>query len=259
MSTVFLLRHSALSIRRTEAELAQQSGWTCVGTAQTLEDALAALRQVRPDVLLADLRLSDGPVTELLAELHRDEAAPPAPSKFLGTRTGLGFCDAVPMGPARIPPPRVLLYRLPGDERLLFECLRAGAHAYLPDLGQASVCVPVLDRLMQGRAAMSPDLARSCLAFFGLSRRPAALAQTVLAAHDVRPLASSHRLRHCDLHLLSLVCAGWLSAEIAHSWQLPVEAIEQRIALLYLLLQAQHDADLALENTACKPQAAGFR
>lgn len=263
MSTVFLLRHSALSIQRTQAELAQQSEWTCVGAAQTLEGAQEALRQFRPDVLLADLRLADGPVSELLAALHRDEPAPLADSRTWGMRPGFYVSGAMVLEPVRIRPPRVLLYRLPGDERLLFESLRAGAHAYLPDLGRACVCVPALDRLMQSRASMSPDLARACLAFFGLGRRPVAQSQTVLAAHDVRPLAAGQRLRHCDLHLLSLICAGWLSGEIAKAWQLPEMAVEQRIALLYLVLQAQHDADAAKAEAAVsgpfRQQAAGYR
>lgn len=202
MSSVFLLRRSRQALLKSHAALCADGSvgpWHCSGSSDSWRDALPALCQQRPELLVCDLRLVDGPAGALLRRLPT-------------------------------PLPRVLLLTPMADDPLLFETLAGGAHAYCLErdsdaLGQA------LHALAARRATISPTLARQLLQAFELPRSGLQLAQCVSAGRQDEGEANG--LSRSQQHLLSLFAHGLLEEEIAQRWQLPREEIGSRVAAIY--------------------------
>ncbi|MDT9000862.1 hypothetical protein RQP53_16420 [Paucibacter sp. APW11] len=203
MSTVFLLRHSLQTLAKTGQALAQEGSWRLCGEAHLIEDAWPLLRLLQPELLVCDLRLIDGHSLRLLRRMRAQTLR----------------C-------------RVLLLSACADDLLLFETLASGAHGYHIECARGPTLGDSLLALQQGRAVMSPALARQLLARFGLKRSSIELAQSPLAGRDREP-AGDTLMRQCERHLLSLVAHGLLVGEVAQRWQLGREQVELRLGKLY--------------------------
>jgi DNA-binding NarL/FixJ family response regulator len=211
MTAVFLLRRnrpallaSLKALYGDEAAATGQS-WRCAGTATLWRDALPQLQDRAPDVLVCDLQLLDGPVSQLLQRMAPRQA-------------------------------RVLLIAPTTDDPLLFPTLRCGAEGY--HLESAPGCsqglMAALAALQAQHASVSPALARQLLQAFGLPSSGLQLAHCVAAAHDDTPVAPG--LVRAQQHLLSLVSHGLLAAEIAQRWQLAEQEIARRIGRILAAL-----------------------
>ncbi|MDL5031033.1 hypothetical protein QRD43_03860 [Pelomonas sp. APW6] len=211
MSSVFLLRHSQRSLQRAALDLAD-TGWQCLGTSQHWQEAAASLRHAMPAYLVSDLHLSDGHASCLLQQL-----------------------SALPPGVVR---PRVLLISDAVDELTLFPTLSSGGHAYHLDQPRGPSLQDSLQALEQGRARMSPAIAREALHSFGAPRRPVSEARRLEAGLDRQPLAMLSLISRAEQALLSLLSHGLLVEEIADAWYVLREEVERRIARLYRKLHA---------------------
>ena len=211
MSSVFLLRHSQRSLNRAALDLAD-TGWRCLGSSQHWQEAAASLAHAMPDYLVSDVHLSDGHACRLLQHLN-----------------------TLPPGLAR---PRVLLISDAVDELTLFRTLSCGGHAYHLDLPRGPSLQDSLQALEQGRAQMSPAIARQALQSFGAPRRQASEARRIESGHDRHPLEALSLISRAEQALLSLLSHGMLVEEIAESWYVLREEVERRIARLYRKLHA---------------------
>lgn len=206
MSSVFLLRHSQRSLNRAVGDLSDH-GWQCLGASQHWQEAAASLRHAMPAYLVSDVHLSDGHASCLLQHL-----------------------DTLPPALAR---PRVLLISDAVDEMTLFRTLSGGAHAYHLDQPRGPGLQDSLLALAQGRAQMSPAIARQALQSFGALRRQASEARRIEAGHDRQPLEALSLISRAEQALLSLLSHGWLVPEIAEAWYVLRDEVERRIARLY--------------------------
>ena len=211
MSSVFLLRHSQRSLNRASLDLAD-TGWQCMGASQHWQEAAASLAHAMPDYLVSDVHLSDGHASRLLRHLN-----------------------TLPPGLAR---PRVLLISDAVDEMTLFRTLSCGGHAYHLDQPRGPSLQHSLQALQQGRAQMSPAIARQALQSFGANRRQVSEARRIEAGHDRQPVEALSLISRAEQALLSLLSHGLLPDEIAATWYVLREEVERRIARLYRKLHA---------------------
>lgn len=205
MPSAFLIRRTHQSLIRAGTVLAEEGSWLLCGQTDQVRSAFGQVKLHQPDVLACDLRLIDGNATRLLRELP-------------------------PPGEQR---PRVLLLTPSPDDLLLFEALRSGGDGYCVDAGSGTALSAALSHLHEGRAAMSPMIARQMLAAFGLPRSSLQLAQCVTSGQDLTPVAGHEPLSISDQHLLSLVASGLLVEEIGQRWHLRTADVERRFAALY--------------------------
>lgn len=206
MPSVFLLRRTQQALRLARTALFEEApAWDCVGCCEQMREGLLQIESLRPDVVISDLRLLDGHAGTLLQRL----------------------------GSAR---PRLLALSSVADDSLLFEALRAGAQGYWLDRSSARGLGPALEACRDGRASMSPALARQLLHSFGLPRSELQLAHCVGSAHDLTPAVPGCALSKAEQHLLSLVAQGLLEGEIAQRWQLGAAEVGRRLADIYAAL-----------------------
>ncbi len=211
MSSVFLLRHSQRSLNRASSDLAD-AGWQCLGASQHWQEAAASLAYAMPDYLVSDVHLSDGHASRLLQHLN--------------------------MLTPGLTRPRVLLISDAVDEMTLFRTLSCGAHGYHLDQPRGPSLKASLLALEQGRAQMSPAIARQALQSFGANRRQVSEARRIEAGHDRQPVAAMSLISRAEQALLSLLSHGLLAEEIAQAWYVLREEVERRIARLYRKLHA---------------------
>lgn len=208
MPTVYLLRRSEPTLARTRSLLSQAEDIELAGRGDNLDDALADIAALTPDIVASDLRLVDSHAMRVALELGRL--------------------------PVR---PQLLLLTPTADDLQLFAALSAGANAYHLDDGSASGLAQALRHLHDRRAALSPPLARQALAAFGIDRSPLLLARAAASAQDASP--AGRQVDQAGRHLLSLLSHGLLVAEVAALWQLAVAEVERRIWRLVRLLHVR--------------------
>jgi DNA-binding NarL/FixJ family response regulator len=216
MPEVVVVRRTLQSVRRTQAELATVPELFWGGGTDDLQHAATLLKARQPQLLLCDLRLVDGTVLHLLRKLQKQ---------------GHGLAPARSL-------PRVLVLTPSADESLLFDTLRAGAHAYAVDDSKPAALSRAARELLEGRAAMSPMIARQMLDCFGVQRSP--LQEAVRPPpHWTAPQCA--QLAEADRRLLSLLAHGLLAVEVARCWNQTLEQVGRRIAVLYRKLHDQQD------------------
>jgi DNA-binding NarL/FixJ family response regulator len=196
-------------LTRAREVVSAMQGWEVGGESTLIREASALLRGDPPDLLACDLSFVDGSVERLFPYLH--------------------------FWPQR---PKILLLAHSAEELPLFDALRWGAHAYCVVQPNGAGLEAGLRRLIAGRAAMSPSIARRSLALFGLGRCRNEDSIRVQASRDWTPLGLAPGIALCEQHLLSLLASGMLANEIAALWELPEVEIERRLAAIYGRLHA---------------------
>jgi DNA-binding NarL/FixJ family response regulator len=148
-----------------------------VGEAEDGARAIAAVRSLRPDVVLMDIQM---PVVDGLEATRR----------VLGGRDGC-------------PPCRVLILTTFERDDYVFEALRAGASGFLLKNAPPEELVNALRVVSQGDALLAPSVTRRIIAEF--ARRPG------------RPgmVDAAGRLTPRETEVLQLVAGGMSNAEIA--------------------------------------------
>ena len=79
---VFLVEDSPLIRRRIIDNLLSIGGFVVVGFAESEDDAVAAIAETKPDVIVTDIRLREGNGIEVVRQVRQAAAATPAPPKI---------------------------------------------------------------------------------------------------------------------------------------------------------------------------------
>jgi DNA-binding NarL/FixJ family response regulator len=135
------------------------SGYRCVGSFGSMEEALAKVAYELPDVLLVDIGL-------------------PGMSGIEGTRRLKDLHPAL----------AVLMLTVYDDDRRIFDAMCAGACGYLLKKTPPARLLESLKEVVGGGAPMSPEVARRVVTLFR-EIRPPERADYQLTAHEIRILA----------------------------------------------------------------------
>ena len=157
------------------AILEEQDDLEVVGEAEDGGEAVAIARELRPDVVLMDVRMPSVDGIEATRRLLRDGDAP-----------------------------RVLILTTFDLDEYVYEALKAGASGFLLKDAPRNQLVGAVRTVAAGDALLAPALVRRLIEDF--VRRPAPGARSPAELDD---------LTHRELEVLSLVARGLANAEIA--------------------------------------------
>lgn len=140
--TVMLVDDHPVVRSGIRAVLASEPGISVIGEAGSSEEALTLARALRPDVVLCDLRLGDGPdgveTTAALRRLH--------------------------------PAPAVILLTTYDHDHDILRAIEAGAAGYLlKDVATATIAASLRDAVA-GRLVLAPEMAQRVLATMSTPR-----------------------------------------------------------------------------------------
>jgi DNA-binding NarL/FixJ family response regulator len=176
------------------ALLATQPDFTVLGTASDGAQAVLACRELRPDVVLMDVRM---PVMDGI-EATRRLAADPAPV------------------------PRVLILTTFDLDQYVFDALRAGASGFLLKDATAERLFEAVRVVAGGEALLAPAITRRLISEFARIRPPAGPAAAVPAA-----LAA---LTPRETEVLRLVAEGLSNPEIAARLVVTEETVKTHVS-----------------------------
>ncbi|MBI5688006.1 MAG: response regulator transcription factor [Verrucomicrobia bacterium] len=117
--------------------IASRKGFRCVGTFPSAEDALKALPEKPPDVVVMDINLPKMSGIECTQKLK-----------------GL------------LPETEVVMLTMFDDTKLIFAALRAGASGYLLKRAAPTELLAAIEQVRAGGSPMSPEIARQVVHFF---------------------------------------------------------------------------------------------
>lgn len=193
MFSILLIQTEAHARSRTLEILATDPRLSVGDAVDTLAKARVAISRRRPGLIIADLRLADGPLVDLLVETHPESA----------------------------PPTLALTQSL--NDPLLLHTLRHGADAYLAAGRPPQTLLNLVHSLHAGESPMTPDIAREVLAHFSaVNRRPVAAGTRAPA-----PLSED------ELRVLQWTGEGYLTQEIARGLSLTPHQVGVLIRALY--------------------------
>ncbi len=122
--------------------LRAQDGLEIVGTSTTAADGVAAAHRLRPLLVVTDLRLPDGDITERIPDLL-----------------------------ASSPSCRVLVFTGAPSERALIGAMNAGAEGFLDKSQPMSDLVAAVRQVARGQVVVAPALMPSLMTHLGCSRQ----------------------------------------------------------------------------------------
>src|SRR5439155_10492716 len=193
-----------------------------VGDAATVDDAVAAIAELRPDVVLLDVHMPDGGGVEVLRRAAEMEAARARESP---ATAGAGHGAQLP-GSA---PPRFLALSVSDAAEDVIAVIRAGARGYVTKSISGAELADAIQRVRDGDAVFSPRLAGFVLdAFTG---EPPAPAPPGSGDPDLDQLTPRERevLRH--------IARGYLYKEIALRLGISVKTVEAHVSPVLRKLQ----------------------
>ena len=150
------------------------TGFCCSGAYRSMEDALARVPGVLPDVMLVDIGLP-----------------------------GMSGIEGLPLLKERCPEANFLILTVYDDDERIFDALCAGANGYLLKKTPPDLLLASLEEASRGGAPMSPEIARRVVALF---RRfpPPRQADYTLTPHEMRllrMLTEGHNYRTAAVEL----------------------------------------------------------
>jgi DNA-binding NarL/FixJ family response regulator len=182
--------------------LGTQSDFTVIGTACDGAQAVRICRELRPDVVLMDVRMPgmDG------IEATRQLAGPPAGSQPAGGSPAAG--------------PRILILTTFDLDEYVYDALRAGASGFLLKDVTAERLFDAVRVVAAGEALLAPTVTRRLISEFARLRpRPDAPATAELAALTPR-----------ETQVLRLVAEGLSNPEIAARLVVTDETIKTHVS-----------------------------
>jgi len=157
--------------------LGTQTAFTVVGEAADGDEAVAAARESRPDVVLMDVRMPRVDGIEATRRLHAAEISPP---------------------------PRVLILTTFDLDEYVFGALRAGASGFLLKDASRARLVEAIHVVHEGDALLSPSITRRLIEDFASRTEPRPAATALVEALTPR-----------EREVLLLVARGLSNGEIA--------------------------------------------
>ncbi len=154
--------------------IADTKGLKCVGVYPTAELALSEIPQVRPDVVLVDLRLPGMSGAELIGKLR-----------------------------VACPEVQCLVLTMYAESELIFEAMKSGACGYLLKRTNPKEIAEAIRQVHAGGSVMTPRIARRVLEMFSSPVAPAAVA----ASED-------HRLTEREKKVLQFMAEGQARKQI---------------------------------------------
>jgi DNA-binding NarL/FixJ family response regulator len=196
MTTTVLIVDDQTMVRESfRAVLAAQPDLTVVGEAGDGAQAVLAVRELRPDVVLMDVRM---PVLDGLAATEKIMAEAPGP-------------DA----------PRVLMLTTFDIDDYVYRALRCGASGFLLKDAPLADLVNAVRVVSSGNALFAPSVTRRLIAEFSRHNpdRP--------APADLRDLTARER------EVLRLVARGLSNAEIAQALQIVEQTAKTHVSRVF--------------------------
>jgi DNA-binding NarL/FixJ family response regulator len=176
-----------------------------VGDAATVDDAVAAIERLRPDVVLLDVHMPDGGGVEVLRRAAAGEQTPP---RFLALSVSDAAEDVIAV-------------------------IRAGARGYVTKSISGADLADAIERVREGDAVFSPRLAGFVLdAFAGES-----------PASPASPDADLEQLTPREREVLRHIARGYMYKEIALRLGISVKTVEAHVSavLRKLQLSSRHE------------------
>lgn len=198
MSSILVIQSEAQPRAHTLGVIATDPRLSVVDAVDTLAKARVAIARRMPQLIVADLRLPDGPLVNLLMEMPHDRAL----AKLALTNT---LADP-----------------------LLMHTLRHGADAYLAAGRPAQTLLSLIHLALAGESPMTPDIAREVLAHFRTVNTHPAAAGT----RGPMPLSEN------ELRVLQWTAEGYLTQEIARGLVVSPHEVGLLIRSLYRRLHA---------------------
>jgi DNA-binding NarL/FixJ family response regulator len=170
-----------------------------VGDAATVDDAVAAIERLRPDVVLLDVHMPDGGGVEVLRRAAAGEQTPP---RFLALSVSDAAEDVIAV-------------------------IRAGARGYVTKSISGADLADAIERVREGDAVFSPRLAGFVLdAFAGES-----------PASPASPDADLEQLTPREREVLRHIARGYMYKEIALRLGISVKTVEAHVSAVLRKLQ----------------------
>ncbi|ONH51404.1 DNA-binding response regulator [Frankia sp. CcI49] len=204
------LWREALSRDLTEA------GFSVVGTAGSVAQALRVLAATRPEVLVLDLGLPDGPGVEVIRALVGTTEAPNA-------LTGA--------------PVSVLVVSASGEQADVLDAVKAGASGYLLKSARPEELVNAVRRTARGAAVFTAGLAALVLGEASrASREPGSAAGSGSAAEP--------RLTAREVEVLRLVAKGLSARDAARQLGVSHRTVQNHVHNVLAKLQLRNRVEL---------------
>jgi DNA-binding NarL/FixJ family response regulator len=181
-----------------------------VGDAGTVEDAVALIREQRPDVVLLDVHMPDGGGVEVIARVAGDQ-----------------------------PEVRFLALSVSDAAEDVIAVIRAGARGYVTKTISATELAEAVRRVAGGDAVFSPRLAGFVLDAFAQDGG-ASDADATRQAADEREL---DQLTPREREVLRHIARGYMYKEVAQSLGISVKTVEAHVSavLRKLQLSSRHE------------------
>jgi DNA-binding NarL/FixJ family response regulator len=192
---VLIVEDEAEFRERFEAIVSSAEDLALVGSAGTVAEALAAIRQHEFDVLLVDLGLPDGSGVQVIraANMLRPTA-------------------------------RIMVVSVFGDEENVVQSISAGASGYILKDSLSAEFVSTIRELLAGGAPISPMVARLVL-----NQARSTYCDRAMPSEEVD--GSAFTLRETEI--LSLVAKGFSFSEIAGLLDISINTVKTHISRIY--------------------------
>ncbi|MFJ9775463.1 response regulator [Kitasatospora sp. NPDC101157] len=192
-----------------------------VGEAGDGREAVRLVRELRPDVVVMDIRMP-----------------------------GMDGIEATRQATSEPDPPKVLVLTTFDDDEYVYGALRAGASGFLLKSMALDAILDAIRVVAAGDALIAPSVTRRLIAdFAGTSATPAAPAPDTEPAPDPRPAPDPSPLAgitNREREVLALVGQGLSNGEIAERLVISAATAKTHVARLFAKLEARDRVHLAI-------------
>lgn len=197
--------HTAESLKRS---VAMHPNLTVVGVAYDLDSAISQFNFHKPRIVLTDLGLPDGSGIDLIREAAECDWK----------------CDS-------------LVVSIFGDERRVYQALRAGAKGYIHKNDSAADIGKCIMELIDGGSPMSPKVARLLLSVIGKDTDAPA------------PFDGESALSEREMQVMNLIAKGMKRREVADKLSITVGTVGNHVHKIYSKLGVNSNTEAIVEAT----------
>jgi DNA-binding NarL/FixJ family response regulator len=206
MSRLFLIVNDPLVAARLRTSLDTSTGLQVAGWATTLAQACETIQELKPDLVLSDLELVDGPFSEIVGEL----------------------------GKSRYGRPQTMVLAASLDDGRVMDVMRQGVDGYFLLEHSTEPLAVVAQQVLDGESPMAPEIARQVKTHFDelAWERSDFVAET---QNSLKPTDTERRL-------LILLAEGRRVDDIARDLQTSAHAVGMQVRMLYRKLRYETSA-----------------